>query len=122
MLSDRDRLGDTLQAAETNPFRGRLADLYKHACRAGLAAVDGDLSKAEAEWQRAHGLAAECLPIALEAYVWALAGHSLGSSHPYGLETGRRAHALFSDRGATTLLDVFATGVFEPEERAANTA
>jgi hypothetical protein len=122
MRSDRDRVVDTLEAAETNPFRGRLADLYKHACRAGLAAVDGDFGKAEAEWRRAHGLAAECLPIALEGFVWAIAGHSLGSSQPYGLEIGRRAHALFSDHGATTLLDVFATGVFEPEERAADTA
>jgi hypothetical protein len=122
MLSDRDRLADSLQAAEANPFRGRLADLYKHACRAALAAVDGDVVRAESEWRRAHDLAAECLPIALEGFVWAIAGHSLGSTHPYGLEIGRRSHALFSDHGATTLLDVFSTGVFEPEERAAETA
>jgi hypothetical protein len=122
MLSDRERLAASLHAAETNPFRGRLADLYKHACRAALAAVDGDVVRAESEWRRAHELAAECLPIALEGYVWALAGHSLGSSHPYGLEVGRRAHALFSSRGAITLLDVFASGVFAAEEQAAETA
>lgn len=122
MLSDRERLEDSLREAEANPYRGRLADLYKHACRAGLAAVEGDVAQAESEWQRAHEVAATCFPIALEGYVWAIAGHSLGSSHRYGLEVGRRAHSLFSDRGATTLLDVFSTGVFEPEGQAAETA
>jgi class 3 adenylate cyclase len=122
MLSDRTRLADTLEAAESNPFRGRLAELYKHAFRAALAGVDGEPVRAEAEWRRVHELAAECLPEGLRAITLALAGHSLGNSHPYGLDSGRRAYELFSDRGATTLLDVFSTGVFEPEERAANTA
>ena len=52
----------------------------------------------------------------------ALAGHSLGASHPYGLESGQRAYEIFAARGANTLLDVFSTGVFEPEEYAADTA
>ena len=122
MLSDRKRLSDTLELAEANPYRGRLADVYKHAGRGGLAAFDGDHAVAEAEWRRAHELAAECLPVALEGVMWALAGHSLGSSHPYGLESGRRAHALFSSAGVFTLLDAYSSGVFEPEEQAADTA
>lgn len=124
MLSDPNRLADTLKAAEANPYRGRFADLLKHACRAGsaAAAADGDTARAEAEWRRVHELAAECVPIALEGYMWALAGHSLGSSHRYGLESGRRAYTVFSNHGATTLLDVFSTGVFEPEGHEADTA
>ena len=122
MLSDRKRLADTLEVAEANPYRGRFADVPKHAGRGGLAALDGDHAVAEAEWRRVHELAAECLPVALKGFTWALAGHSLGSSHPYGLESGRRAHELFLSAGALTLLDVYSTGVFETQDEAAETA
>ena len=123
MLSDRVLLEETLADAEANQYRGRLSDTFKHATRAALAAGEGDLSLAETEWARVHTHATEGFPLVLQGYMWALAGHSLGRSHRYGLESGRRAHALFSANGATTLLDVFSTGVFEPEEnQAAETA
>ena len=122
MLSDRARLAETLDAAASNPFRGRIADLYKHACQAALAAIDGDEAGAELEWRRVHELASECMPKSLRGMMLALAGHSLGNSHAYGLDSGRSAYELFTERGANTLLDVFATGVFAPEERAVDTA
>jgi class 3 adenylate cyclase/tetratricopeptide (TPR) repeat protein len=122
LLSDRTCLAEALEAAESNPFRGRMADLFKHALRAALASSDGEPARAEADWRRTHELAMECAPVAIQAMMLALAGHSLGSSNPYGLESGRRAYELLSDRGANTLLEVLSTGVFEPEDRAADTA
>jgi hypothetical protein len=122
MSSERARIAERLEAAESNPFRGRLADLYRHALRAALAAIDDDPSRAEAEWRRVHDVAAECMPLSLQAMMLALAGHSLGASDAYGLESGRRAYEIFASRGANTLLDVFSTGVFEPDGEAAVTA
>lgn len=51
MSSERGLITERLEAAESNPFRGRLADLYLLALRAARAAIECDPSRAESVFE-----------------------------------------------------------------------
>ena len=121
LMHDRERISATGAAAEENRYRGRYADLLEHASRGALAALDGALDEGALQWTRTADLAEEAFPLGLCAYVWALAGVSLGLDHPVGRELGRKAYDAWSAVGATTMLEVFHEGVLAPEPASEST-